>query len=90
MIKRPYSETKLQNKLHRVFNPNVDISELVWHRDKEDRLIEVVSGRGWMVQLDNQVPIELKPGDRLKIRKETYHRVIRGNTPLKVLITFLD
>jgi hypothetical protein len=88
--KKPYSEIRSENNLHRVFKPNVDNSELVWHRDKEDRLVEVVSGKGWMLQLDNQIPIELMPGDVLKIKKETYHRVIRGNTPLKVIIKLLD
>jgi quercetin dioxygenase-like cupin family protein len=90
MAKRPYSETRSENNLRRVFKPNVDNSELVWHRDREDRLVEVVSGKGWMFQLDNEVPIELKAGDKFKIKKETYHRIIRGNTPLEVNIKLLN
>ncbi len=89
-MKRPYSEITSQNNLRRVFKPNVDNSELVWHRDREDRLVEVVSGNGWMFQFDNQLPIELKPGDKFKIKKETYHRIIRGNTPLEVNIKLLN
>jgi hypothetical protein len=89
-MKRPYSEVRSQNNLRRVFKPNVDNSELVWHRDREDRLVEVVSGNGWMFQSDNQLPIELKPGAKFKIKKETYHRIICGNTPLEVNIKLLN
>jgi len=43
-----------------------------------------------MFQLDNEVPIELKAGDKFKIKKETYHRIIRGNTPLEVNIKLFN
>jgi len=29
---------------------------LVWHRDKEDRIVESVGKTNWMIQMDNEVP----------------------------------
>jgi hypothetical protein len=65
---------------------NIDLSSLVWHRDKKDRVVEIVKGSGWKFQMDNKVPIELKEGMRLEIPKETFHRVIKGKTPLTIKI----
>ena len=87
---RPYTEQKRGGSVIRQFSHKLPSNELVWHRDREDRLVEVVSGKGWMFQLDNEVPIELKAGDKFKIKKETYHRIIRGNTPLEVNIKLLN
>ena len=88
---KPYQDLEITEKSKiRIFESNVDSGELHWHRDREDRLVEVVSGNGWMFQSDNQLPIELKPGAKFKIKKETYHRIIRGNTPLEVNIKLLN
>ena len=79
---RPYQD----NDSVRTFNSNVDSSELVWHRDREDRTVRVLEGTGWQFQYDDQLPIELKEGDELFIEKMTYHRLLKGTTQLKVLI----
>lgn len=79
---RPYQD----NDSVRTFNSNVDSSELVWHRDREDRTVKVLEGTGWQFQYDDQLPIELKEGDQLFIEKMTYHRLLKGTTQLKVLI----
>lgn len=79
---RPYTD----NDSVRTFNSNVDSSELVWHRDREDRTVKVLEGTGWQFQYDDQLPIELKEGDQLFIEKMTYHRLLKGTTQLKVLI----
>jgi len=79
---RPYQE----NDSVRTFNSNVDSSELVWHRDREDRTVRVLEGTDWQFQYDDQLPVELKEGDELFIEKMTYHRLLKGTTQLKVLI----
>lgn len=87
MDMKPYSQVKMGREIIRTFDENVDGHELVWHRDKRDRVVRVLEGSGWWFQLDNSLPLELKVGTELEIPKETYHRVIKGDTPLKIKIT---
>ena len=69
-------------------NFTVDVKEidLVWHQDKEDRLIEVLEGEGWKFQRDNEVPVEMGIGDRIFIPEGEIHRVLKGMTDLKIKI----
>lgn len=84
----PFKETLVgDNQYIREFSTDVDIHELEWHIDKEDRIVEVVENSGWEIQLDNQLPKLLN--DKLFIPKETYHRVIKGTGKLIVKITKL-
>ena len=46
----------------REFAENVDASELVWHRDRSDREVTVLSGYNWKLQMDDKLPEELKHG----------------------------
>ena len=46
----------------RTFDVTIDDCEYVWHRDEEDRLIEILSGDGWQFQPDGCLPLLLKPG----------------------------
>lgn len=89
-MSKPYVETKSKSIIYRSFDTDIDNAELVWHRDKKTRLVEVVDGKGWYFQYDNKLPIELKVGDVFTIQKETYHRILKGKTPLKVMIKELD
>ena len=70
----------------REFSSNVDELDLVWHQDKEDRLIEILEGEGWKFQRDNKVPVDMKVGDRIFIPEGEIHRVIKGTTDLKIKI----
>jgi len=71
----------------REFNNDIDIVELLWHRDNEDRLVEALHDTDWQVQIDNELPISLnKP---IFIPKHQYHRVIKGNGKLRVKINKL-
>ena len=70
----------------RTFSKDVDPMELVWHQDKEDRKIEVLEGKGWKFQKDNELPLELKKGDCIFIAEGEIHRVIKGTTDLKIKI----
>lgn len=65
----------------------VDVDELIWHRDREDREITVIRSNGWYLQMDDELPVSMHPGDVFHIPKEKWHRVIRkGNNDLVVEI----
>ena len=70
----------------RTFSSDVLTEELVWHRDKANRIITVLEGAGWCFQRDNELPIPLNPGDTLDIRAYEYHRITKGKTDLKIKI----
>jgi quercetin dioxygenase-like cupin family protein len=70
----------------REFNENIDSTELLWHRDLKDRKVTILEGNGWYFQRDNELPLELKEGVSIFIPKLEWHRVIKGNTTLKIKI----
>jgi len=84
---KPYTEIQQNNTIIRTFPFNLNEEELVWHRDHNDRNVKVLTGEGWKVQMDNQLPKEIRRGDEFFIPKETYHRIIKGTTDLVVKIT---
>ncbi len=83
---KAYTENLKKGYIIREFDINIPTDELVWHRDKKDRVVEVISGRGWQFQIDNRLPIELKEGMKLEIPKETFHRIGKGITKLVIKI----
>ena len=86
----PYLDSQISEKSKiRIFESNVDSGELHWHRDREDRLVEVLEGSGWMLQLDNELPVEMKVGEKYLIPEGIYHRTIKGNGDLKIKINFV-
>ena len=70
----------------RTFSKDVDEMDLIWHRDDEDREINILEGNGWQFQRDNELPLELREGDRIFIPRYQVHRVIKGETDLKIKI----
>ena len=68
----------------REFSQNIDPVELLWHRDDENRTIEILEDTDWMVQLEDNLPTSLK--SPIFIPKHMYHRVIKGTGKLKVKI----
>lgn len=86
---QPYSDSvKTNNSWVREFAPDTDSHELVWHRDKNDRIVKVLDGVGWVFQMDEDVPREIRKGDTLYIQKETYHRLFKaGSSALRIQIT---
>lgn len=83
----PFKEKIIsENRSVRLFESNTDSSELVWHRDREDRKITIHESNGWKIQYDNQLPIEMKKGDTFEIKAYEYHRVIKGEGRLVVEI----
>lgn len=84
----PYTQTNLsEHVFERTFDVNMDSHELVWHRDHAHREVHVISGSGWQLQLDNQLPRMLMPGAHVHICAHVYHRLIKGDTDLVVRIT---
>ncbi len=77
---RPYTDD--EDNI-RTFDPYADDAEYVWHRDMEDREIEVLDGEGWCFQVDKCLPWLLKKGMIFNVKKFEYHRLIKGITPLK-------
>lgn len=87
---KPYKDKQItETSKIRVFKSDVDSGELQWHRDREDRLVEVIEGNGWKFQLDNQLPITLREGHILLIPQGTYHRIFKGKDNLKIKIDFI-
>ena len=80
----PFDENIVDGYHIRKFSESVDNSELVWHRDKEDRIVESVGDTDWMIQIDNKLPIPLT--ERTLITKGVYHRVIKGSGALTVKV----
>ena len=83
---KPYTESYDNGLIIREFKEDVDSEELVWHRDKRTREITILEGRGWQLQLDNQLPQELKKGKLYIIPEMEYHRLIKGTGKLVVKI----
>lgn len=82
----PFTEVINGNKKIRTFSANVDEGELHWHRDREDRLVEVLEGSNWKIQFDNELPREFTS---IIIPEGVYHRLIKGTDDLKISITFI-
>ena len=82
----PYQEIQQCGITIRTFKKDLQNSELVWHRDKEDREVRVVKGNGWQFQREDCLPILLREGDIVQIKKEEWHRIIKGRTDLIVEI----
>jgi hypothetical protein len=86
-MQRPYSQTvSVDSIMHRTFPADTPTAQLVWHRDKNDRLVTVVESDGWQLQIDNELPVLLEVGSTYYIKKDCFHRVIKGNGPLRVSI----
>jgi hypothetical protein len=83
VIKLPFIEEKLSDNIFiRVFEQSTDSGEFMWHRDREDRIIESINETDWMIQLDDELPKLIK--DKIFIPMGVYHRLIKGTGNLKI------
>ena len=89
MDKLPFEQEIIGDKILRTFSPDVDSEELKWHRDRENRLVEILEGEDWFLQMDNELPTKLVIGEKYYIPEGVYHRVIKGKNNLKVLVTLV-
>jgi hypothetical protein len=86
MKSKPYVEDAVaESVVIRTFFSDISESELKWHWDEEDRLVEPLNENDWQFQFDNQLPEKIyKP---IHIPAGVIHRVIKGSTDLIVKIT---
>ena len=81
----PFEEEQIdQYNFIRTFPADVDEMDLIWHADKENRIITILEGNGWKFQFDEELPIEMTEGLSISILKGRIHRVIKGNGPLVI------
>ena len=82
---KPYKDIEIADTyIIRIFDENIDPIELKWHRDRENRLVEIIGETDWQIQLENQLPTSIN--QPIKIPKGEWHRVIKGNGTLKLKI----
>lgn len=82
---RPYTDIENTDQyILREFSQDIDPIELMWHRDDEDRLVEIVGETDWQLQLDNQLPTSMN--QPIFIPRHEWHRVIKGTGTLKLKI----
>ena len=66
---KPYTDIEVTDEyVIREFNENIDPIELMWHRDDEVRIVEILEDTDWQFQIDNNLPTS---------KKETISRSIK-------------
>lgn len=85
-MSRPYRDSVNNSIKIRVFDESVDREELAWHRDERDRRVTVLESSGWKLQTDDSLPIDLIEGNSYFIKKDEWHRVLKGKGSLKIKI----
>jgi hypothetical protein len=84
-MEKPYRDLEVTDEyIIREFNENIDPIELLWHRDDEDRTVEILGETDWKLQLDNNLPTSLN--ESIFIKRHEWHRVIKGTGTLKLKI----
>lgn len=84
-IGKPYKDIEVTDKyIIREFLQDIDPIELLWHRDDETRVVEIIGDTDWQLQLDNELPTNMnKP---ITIERHVWHRVIKGTGSLRLKI----
>ena len=85
---RPYIDLEVTPTFKvREFSADVEEQELYWHRDDENRTVEVLEvGSNWHFQRDNQLPELLVQGTKIFIQRHEWHRVHKGSGKLLIKI----
>ena len=84
-MEKPYTDLEITDQyILREFSQDIDPIELMWHRDDEDRLVEIVGETDWQLQLDNELPTSIN--QPIFIPRHEWHRVIKGTGNLKLKI----
>ena len=79
----PFKEQIVSDNVFiREFRQDTDSGEFMWHRDREDRIIESIDETDWKIQLDDELP-KIIEGE-VFIPMGVYHRVIKGTGDLKI------
>ena len=84
-MEKPYRDLKITDEyIIREFNEDIDPIELLWHRDDEDRTVEILGETDWKVQLEDSLPTSLN--EPIFIKRHEWHRIIKGTGTLKLKI----
>jgi len=85
---KPYTDLEVtEEHIIREFDENINPVHLLWHRDDEDRMIEVIEpGQDWGFQFENELPWDLEKDMSIFIIRHEWHRVIKGTGTLKLKI----
>ena len=84
-MEKPYRDLEgTKDCIIREFDENIDPIHLLWHRDDEDRTVEILGETDWKLQLDNSLPTSLN--EAIFIKRHEWHRVIKGTGTLKLKI----
>ena len=82
---KPYTDIEVTDQyIIREFSENIDPIELMWHRDDEDRIVEIIGKTDWKLQLENQLPTSMN--QPIFIPRHEWHRAIKGTGNLKLKI----
>lgn len=84
MEKLPFKEKQINDYFIREFSSNVNLNDLKWHEDGEDRIIIPLNENNWLLQYDNELPIKLIKGKKYFIKEGVFHRVLKGDDLLKI------
>lgn len=85
----PFEENKLEeNTFIREFKQDTDSGHYMWHRDREDRIVESIDETDWTIQIDNELPKSLNV--KVFIPMGVYHRVIKGTGDLRIKLIKLQ
>ena len=87
-MEKPYIDIEITDKyIIREFDDNIDPIELMWHRDDEDRMVEILEpGKDWGFQFEDSLPWDLEKNLNIFIMRHEWHRVIKGTDTLKLKI----
>jgi hypothetical protein len=84
----PYTETQIETEtIERSFNSTISQEELLWHRDLESRVIEPLHETDWKIQIEDELPERIR--GKVFIKKEVWHRLIKGTGDLTLKIVKL-
>jgi len=87
----PFLEERIDSFVRRrTFDSCTSHEELIWHRDKNDRILRVISGNGWCIQFDDELPIDLVPGSKHNISAEIWHRLIKRNVSDDLIVEIIE
>lgn len=81
---RPFLEYREDDHWIRIFSQYLDDTDMKWHRDEEDRIIEAIETTDWLFQFEDREPISLN--QKIFIPKGVLHRGIKGTGDLKIKI----
>lgn len=81
----PFVEMMVEDDISiRIFKSDIDPELLVWHRDRESRIISCDHETDWKFQIDDELPRGFEV--EIFIESGKFHRLIKGNGDLTLKI----